>query len=111
MAERTLGRHWKNLTFKQQVEFRHLFEEFLEELYINRIQGHADENIIYLGENMATNILATIKTKISEICVDCKMIMKKQGWKIYDVNIEGVSLIRNYGAQFQKILMEDHPDE
>jgi phospholipid transport system substrate-binding protein len=86
MAERTLGKHCKNLTFKQQVEFRNLFQEFLEELYVNRIQGHADENIIYLGENIATNLLATVKTKmvtkISEICVDCKMIMKNQGWKI-----------------------------
>lgn len=114
IAERSLARHWKKFTSKQQAEFTELFSEFLEKLYINKIQGYTDEEVLYLGENMITKLKATVKTKIvtdvSEIPIDYRMIMKKEGWKVYDISIEGVSLVKNYRAQFRKILMKESPD-
>jgi phospholipid transport system substrate-binding protein len=114
MAKRALGRHWRELTPKQQVEFTDLFSQFLQKVYIKRIQGHTNERVVYLSENMIAKLQATVKIKIitgtSEIPINCRMVMKKETWKIYDVNIEGVSLVRNYRAQFQKILMKESPD-
>jgi phospholipid transport system substrate-binding protein len=87
----------------------------LQKIYIKRIQDHTNEKIIYIGENITSKLMATVKTKIvtevSEIPIDYRMIMKKEGWKVYDVNIEGVSLVRNYRTQFQKILMKESPQE
>jgi phospholipid transport system substrate-binding protein len=114
-AKRTLGRNRKRFTSEQQVEFTDIFSEFLQKIYIKRIQGYTDEKIIYLSENMTSKLMATVKTKIvtkvSEIPIDYRMIMKKEGWKIYDVNIEGVSLVRNYRTQFQRILIKESPQE
>lgn len=114
-AKRTLGRNRKRFTHEQQVEFTDIFSEFLLKIYIKRLQGYTNEKIIYLGENMTSNLMATVKTKIvtkvSEIPIDYRMIMTKEGWKIYDVNIEGVSLVRNYRTQFQRILMKKSPQE
>jgi len=114
IAKRSLARHWKKFTSKQQAEFTELFSEFLEKLYINKIQGYSNEEVLYLGENMTTKPKATVKTQIvtetGEIPIDYRMIMKKEGWKVYDISIEGVSLVKNYRAQFRKILMKESPD-
>ena len=114
MAKRTLATHWKKLTPKQKVEFTDLFSAFLQKLYIDRIQYYANTKILYLSENMPTKLNAAVKTKIVtkifEIPIDYRMIMKNEGWKIYDINIAGVSLLRNYRVQFQQILMKESPD-
>jgi phospholipid transport system substrate-binding protein len=114
MAKRTLATYWKKLTPKQKVEFTDLFSVFLQKLYIDRIQYYANTEILYLSENMPTKLNAAVKTKIVtkifEIPIDYRMIMKNEGWKIYDINIAGVSLLRNYRAQFQQILMKESPD-
>ncbi len=116
IAKRTLATHWKNFIPKQQTEFTDVFSEFLGNIYIKRIQGHTNEKVevVYLGEDMTTDLKATVKTKVVtetfKILIDYRMIMKKEGWKIYDVNIEGVSFVKNYRTQFQKILMKESPD-
>jgi len=114
MTKRSLAKHWKKFTPKQQAEFRELFSELLEKIYIKKIQGYTNEEILYFGENITTDLRATVKTKIvtegSEIPIDYRMIMKQDGWKVYDFSIEGVSLIKNYRAQFQKILMKESPE-
>lgn len=117
IAKRSLARHWKKFTSKQQAEFTDIFSELLKKIYIKRIQGHSNEEVVvvlYLGENITADLRATVKTKIvtdvSETPVDYRMIMKKEGWKIYDFSVEGVSLVRNYRSQFKKILMKESPD-
>lgn len=114
MARRTVGRHWKKFTPKQQMEFTNLLTQYLENLYISRIQGYSNLKVMYLGENVSTKFKAAVNTKIVtenlQIPIDYRMIMKNEGWKVYDVNIAGVSLVRNYRAQFQKILMKESPD-
>jgi phospholipid transport system substrate-binding protein len=114
IARRTLATHWKKFTPEKQKEFTDVFSEFLGNIYIKRIQGYTNEKVLYLSEIMNSELIATVKTKIvtqaSEIPIDYRMMKKKDGWKIYDVNIEGVSFVRNYRTQFQKILMKESPD-
>lgn len=114
IARRTLATHWKKFTPEQQTEFTDVFSDFLENIYIKRIQGYTNEKVVYLSENLTGEVMANVKTKIvtqaSEIPIDYRMMKKKDGWKIYDVNIEGVSFVRNYRTQFQKILMKESPN-
>ena len=115
ISRRTLANNWKLLSPDQQKEFVDVFSEFLGNTYLDKIQGeYKNEKVLYLGQDMLTESKALIKTKILrennvDIPVDYSMLRLDQGWKIYDVNIEGVSLVQNYRSQFNQILMKEIP--
>ena len=115
ISKRTLANNWKLLSPDQQKEFSTVFSEFLGNTYLDKIQGeYKNEKVLYLGQDMLTESKALIKTKILrennvDIPVDYSMLLQDQRWKIYDVNIEGVSLVQNYRSQFKQILMKETP--
>jgi phospholipid transport system substrate-binding protein len=107
-AKRALGRHWQARTPAEQKEFIALFSDLLERSYLTKIELYGGEKIQYVGE-VADGDQATVKTKIvtkgeSEIPVDYRMLKRGEKWLVYDVVIEGVSLISNYRTQFNKII-------
>jgi len=107
-AKRALGRHWQARTPDEQKEFVALFSDLLERSYLTKIELYGGEKIQYVGE-MVDGDQATVKTKIvtkaeSEIPVDYRMLKRGEKWLVYDVVIEGVSLISNYRTQFNKII-------
>jgi phospholipid transport system substrate-binding protein len=107
-AKRALGRHWQARTPAEQKEFVALFSDLLERSYLTKIELYGGEKIQYVGE-IADGDQATVKTKIvtkaeSEIPVDYRMLRRGDKWLVYDVVIEGVSLISNYRTQFNKII-------
>ena len=114
---RTLARNWKKLTPEQQKEFTDVFSQFLSNTYIDRIQGgYRNEKIVYQAQDMISENKAIVKTKIIrensiEVPVEYRMRMRKNTWRIYDVRIEGVSLVKNYRTQFKQILMKETPDQ
>jgi phospholipid transport system substrate-binding protein len=108
IARRALGRYWQPLTEPQRTEFVGLFADLLERSYISKIELYGGEKIIYSGERVEGN-LATVSTKIitkngTEVPVDYRLFKKGDRWMIYDVNIEGISLVSNYRTQFNKII-------
>jgi len=114
MAKRTLARNWKKFTPAQRKEFSELFAEFLGNNYIDKIQGgYQEEQVVYLGQKMVTAKRGVVKTKILreslEIPVAYSMVLRGGVWRVYDVNIEGVSLVKNYRTQFRKALMRKSP--
>jgi phospholipid transport system substrate-binding protein len=107
-AKRSLGRHWRDRTPAERHEFVQLFSELLERSYFTKIELYGGEKIRYVGE-VIDGDQATVKTKIltkqeSEIPVDYRMMKRGEKWVVYDVIIEGVSLISNYRTQFNKII-------
>ena len=112
---RTLARNWKEFSPDQQKEFIEVFSEFLGNIYIDRIQGeYKNEKIVYKGQEMVSETKALVKTKIVrenniEVPVEYRMRLRKGAWRIYDVRIEGVSLVKNYRTQFKQILMKKTP--
>ena len=115
MAKRALARDWRNFTQQQREKFSSAFAEFLGNTYLDKIQkGYRDEKVIYLAQEMIADSKALVKTKIlragGEIPVVYSMQKQNGTWRIYDVNIEGVSLVNNYRAQFGKILSKESPD-
>jgi phospholipid transport system substrate-binding protein len=108
MAKRSLGRHWQTLSEQDRKEFVALFTDLLERSYIARIESYGGERIAYSNERVEGDV-ATVSTKIvtkngTEVPVDYRMLKRGDRWLVYDVNIEGVSLINNYRTQFNKII-------
>ncbi len=116
MAKRAAARDWRNFTQQQREKFSNAFAEFLGNTYLDKVQkGYQDEEVIYLTQEMITDSKGRVKTKILRENVEIPVVysMQKQNgtWRIYDVNIEGVSLVKNYRAQFSKILSKKSPDQ
>ena len=108
IARRSLGRYWQPLSEAQRAEFVGLFGDLLERSYISKIELYGGEKIIYSGERMDGD-LAIVSTKIitkngTEVPIDYRLFRRGDNWKVYDVNIEGISLVSNYRTQFNKII-------
>jgi len=107
-AKRALGRHWQALAEKDRQEFTSLFTDLIERAYISKIERYSGERIAYAGEAIDGG-LATVRTRFvtkqgTEIPVDYRMQQRGGRWLVYDVSVEGVSLINNYRTQFEKII-------
>jgi phospholipid transport system substrate-binding protein len=111
-ARRSLGPHWAARTPEEQREFVQLFADLLERAYFSKIDHYQGEKVRYGAETITGNE-ATVKTMIvtragSEVPVDYRMRLADAGrWLVYDVNIEGVSLVSNYRTQFNKIVQTE----
>jgi len=108
-AKRSLGRHWKDRTPQEREEFVHLFTGLLEQSYIGKIDSYGGEKVKYGGDTVEGDE-AVVRTTIvtpqgSEVPVNYRMVRREgDQWKVYDVVIEGVSLVANYRSQFNKII-------
>ena len=107
-ARRSLGRHWQPRTAAERDEFVELFADLLERSYISKVELYGGEKIQYLGDTIEAD-QAKVQTKLltkggNEIPIEYRMHRKGDRWLVYDVVIEGVSLIANYRTQFNKII-------
>ena len=115
-SKKVLAANWKNFSPVQRKEFVTVFAEFLGKFYLGKLQEkYKDEKLIYVGQKMisATRALVNIKVvwKGQEIPVDLRMIKRRGLWKVYDIQLLGISAVRNYRAQFQSILRKETPDQ
>jgi len=115
LSKRTLGPNWRRLNPDQQKEFVVLYRDILEDAYMDRITAYKDEKVAFDKETMLTDdtaeVRSTVFSKTEEIPINYRLILKGGEWKVYDVVIEGVSLIMNYRAQFRDILANKTPVE
>jgi phospholipid transport system substrate-binding protein len=115
LAKRTLSKNWNSMNVAQRKEFVLLFRQVLEKAYIDKILAYTDEKILFERENMVSETLAEVQTKIvmasKEIPIAYRVILKNGAWKVYDVVIENVSLVLNYRTQFNDILAKDPPEK
>jgi phospholipid transport system substrate-binding protein len=107
-AKRSLGRHWTTRSAAEREEFVKLFSDLLERSYISKIELYGGEKIGYLGDVLDGD-QALVRTRIvtkggAEVPVEYRMLKKVERWLVYDVVIEGVSLVANYRTQFNKII-------
>jgi len=110
-ARRTLGPHWTARTPEEQREFVQLFADLLDRAYFSKIDRYQGEKVRYGAETINGNE-ALVKTMIvtragSEVPIDYRMHLADGRWLVYDVNIEGVSLVSNYRTQFNKIVQTE----
>lgn len=114
MSKRTLGAQWGRLTPDQRHEFVDLFKGFLSDRYAGRIEDYSGEQVQYLNERLEGHY-AEVRTKLVsdkvEIPMDYRLINKDGRWYAYDIIADGVSLVKNYRSQFDKIMRSDSYDE
>jgi phospholipid transport system substrate-binding protein len=117
IARRTLSANWKSFTDRQRAEFTGVFTELLGNTYLDRVQGeYQDEQVVFLDEQSLSAERAVVNTKIvrktSEMPVSYALYLREGRWMVYDVKIEdAVSLVSNYRAQFERILVNSSPDK
>ncbi len=113
-ARRALGPHWSARTPEEQKEFVALFADLLDRAYWSKIDQYQGEKVRYTNET-ADGGEAAVKTMLvtprgTSIPVDYRMHLVNGRWLVYDVIIEGVSLVSSYRQQFNKIIVtESYP--
>jgi phospholipid transport system substrate-binding protein len=114
ISKRTLTVRWKALSESERAEFVDLFKTFLTDRYAEKIEGYAGEQFQYLSERLE-GPYAEVRTKLvstkTEIPMDYRLLLKSEKWYAYDLVIDGVSLVRNYRSQFEKIIHSDSYEE
>jgi phospholipid transport system substrate-binding protein len=109
MSRRALGAQWNKLSDKERQEFVDLFKGLLSGTYADKIEGYSGEQVHYLNERLEADY-AEVRTRVAsdktEIPLDYRLLNKSGDWRVYDVVVDGVSLVNNYRSQFTKIIRE-----
>lgn len=107
MSRRSLGTSWANLSEKDKHEFVSLFQTLLVNTYADKIESYTGDGVQYINERTEKEY-AEVRTKVltgkTEIPLDYRLLQKGSAWRVYDVVVDGVSLVNNYRGQFSKIL-------
>lgn len=108
-ARLALGGHWDQLSAGEREEFVAIFRGFIQRAYITNVEMYDGEKIVYAAESVDGE-KATVKSRIvtksgGEIPVDFRLLRTDgDRWRLYDVSIEGMSLVGNYRVQFMKVM-------
>ena len=110
MAKQALGRQWSTLAEGERQEFVDLFVQLVRDSFAGKVDAYADERVLYLSEQRYDRI-AEVRTKLSgrktDTLLNFKLAERAGMWLVYDVVIDGASLVQNYHAQFASILRND----
>ncbi len=114
LSKRTLAQNWSKFDPGQQKEFIGLYTTLLRDTYTNKIMAYTDEKIVFNNEVELTKntfeVRSTVQRNAGNIPIYYRVILKDGSWRVYDVVIEGVSLINNYRSQFREILANKPPE-
>lgn len=107
MSRRALGAPWNTLSDQEKQEFVGLFRTLLTNSYAEKVETYSGEGVQYLNERTEKEY-AEVRTKIlsgkTEIPLDYRLVNRGVEWRVYDVVVDGVSLVSNYRGQFTKII-------
>ncbi|MDH4082505.1 MAG: ABC transporter substrate-binding protein [Nitrospira sp.] len=114
MSRRALAAYWKPLTTAERTEFVELFKRFLSDRYAEKIEDYSGEQVEYRSERIE-GTYAEVRTELhsdkTTIPMDYRLLLKEGRWHAYDIIVDGVSLVKNYRSQFQKIIRESSYQE
>ncbi len=113
MSRRVLGKTWREIDAAEQENFTNIMTKLLENVYVGKLETYTGGDIEYVSENIKGK-RAQVTTLIEDngVKLPVHYIMRQDGekWQVYDINIEGVSLVRNYQEQFKSILRKEKYD-
>ena len=115
MAKLSLGKkYWPDLKQDQRERFTELFVKRLRRSYLDKLTSYTDEKIIYetpLAVKKKVHVPTQLISNGNKISMLYKLYPSSNSWKIYDIEIEGVSIIRSYRSQFNEILQKGTVDD
>lgn len=108
------GRNWRRFSEPQQQEFSDLFARLLANTYIEKVQDNfKNEKVVYDQETLISQDRSEVSSRVvlsqGEIPVLYKLRNIRSEWRIYDIQIEGISLVQNYRSQFEDFLFRREP--
>jgi phospholipid transport system substrate-binding protein len=108
MARRTLGQHWKGLLPREHEEFVRLFGEVLTQSFAAIVERYTDDDVASLDEEVV-GTFAQVRSRItpeqgSEIAINYRLSRRGSQWTVYDIVLDGASLVSNYRSQFNSII-------
>ena len=111
MAKRVLGKTWQDINDKERDNFTRLMTKLLENVYIGKLESYSGQTLEFTGETIKEDRgQVSVLLDNAGVKIPIHYIMKntETRWMVYDINIEGVSLVRNYQEQFKAILRKDN---
>lgn len=115
LSRRTLAQNWRVFNDRQKKEFIELYKAVLESAYIDKIMEYTDEKVVFQKESALSNKTSEVETVVltrkTDIPINYRVIRADDGWRVYDVVVEGISLVNNYRSQFREILINKTPDD
>lgn len=115
LSKRTLGLSWNKFSPEQRKEFVELYRTILKDAYIDKITAYTSEQVNFAKEvplsETTVEVQSVIVSKGGETPIYYRAMKKENIWKVYDVVIEGVSLISNYRTQLREILGNNPPEK
>ena len=110
MTSRTLGQHWQARSEAERTEFVQIFSDLVNRAYITQLERYSGESIRYISERIDGD-LGAVSTRFvtrqgREIPVDYRAISRDGRWRVYDVSVQGVSLVSNYRSQFDRVIRD-----
>ncbi|MES2605190.1 MAG: ABC transporter substrate-binding protein [Pseudomonadota bacterium] len=113
MAQSVLSTNWKNVDAAKQNEFKALLLKTIETTYLGRITVYTNETVEFRGEEVKDNratVRSVILSKNGEIPVAYKLRKRTDGWFIYDVEVENVSMVNSYRDSYRAVYAKDGID-
>src|SRR5687768_8034492 len=111
MAKRSLGQHWTARTPAERRQFVGLFTDLMQHSYISKVDQHGGAKMVFRSETVDGDH-AAVRTTIplsngGEMPLEYRMHNADARWQVYDLSIDGISLVSNYRAQFNKVIRID----
>lgn len=110
MSKRVLGSTWNTISPEEQDYFVAQMSKLLENVYIGKLEGYSGQTLEYVGERVRgdrAQVTTLVENEGVKLPVHYIMQLEEGVWMVYDINIEGVSLIRNYMEQFRSIIRQE----
>jgi len=116
LIQRALGRNWRNLDDEQRTEFKQLFSKLVVQTYSDRLAEAGDRPEFEFAETIELpkqrlEIQSKVDYKDDTITVFYRLAKRDGKWEVYDILVEGVSLLNNYRKQFDSILRQGSVEE
>ena len=108
MAKRVLGKYWRKATPQQRKEFTQVFRELLVRTYANSLTEYTEQKITYFPVRKGKNPKkVTVRSEVelasgTPVEVAYSLAINSDKWKVYDIKIDGVSLVTNYRSSFSR---------
>ena len=115
LSKRSLGLYWNRFSSEERKEFVDLYRRLLENVYVDRITAYTNEKIDFtrevpLSEN-TVEVQSVVAARRGDVPIYYMVMKEDDEWKVFDVVIEGVSLVENYRTQFREILGNNPPEK
>ncbi|EAU55236.1 MlaC/ttg2D family ABC transporter substrate-binding protein [Mariprofundus ferrooxydans] len=107
MASRSLGKPWRKIDSDERAHFTELFRELLERSYGNRLSGYKGQKIVFANaeeKGDKARVKSTVIDGTRETPVEYRLHQTPTGWQVYDIRIEGTSMVRTFYQDFQSTL-------